>query len=49
MEMIKVINDARKGILPSILRDRHNKIAEIILECLNNDPKSRPNINEISF
>ena len=37
--MIKVINDARKGILPMILRDRHSKIAETILECLNNDPK----------
>ncbi|CAD8167102.1 unnamed protein product [Paramecium octaurelia] len=49
MEMIKVINDARKGVLPSILRDKHGKIAEIILECLNNDPKKRPNINEITF
>ncbi|CAD8131608.1 unnamed protein product [Paramecium pentaurelia] len=49
MEMIKVINDARKGILPSILRDRHIKISEIIMECLNYDPKQRPNINEITF
>ncbi|CAD8086836.1 unnamed protein product [Paramecium sonneborni] len=49
MEMIKVINDARKGILPSILRDKHIQIANTILECLNHDPKQRPNINEISF
>lgn len=49
MEIIKVINDARKGNLPSILRDRHKNITDRILECLNNDPKQRPSINEITI
>ncbi|CAK74358.1 unnamed protein product (macronuclear) [Paramecium tetraurelia] len=48
MEAIKVMNEAKKGILPQILKDKHSKISEIILECMKNDPKQRPNVNEIA-
>ena len=49
MEMIKVMGDARKGMLPTILRERHHRIAEIVLDCLKHDAKIRPNIHEIVF
>lgn len=49
MELIKVMGDARKGMLPTILRERHIRIAEIILDCLKSDAKVRPNIHEIVF
>ncbi|CAD8165953.1 unnamed protein product [Paramecium octaurelia] len=49
MEAIKVMNEAKKGILPQILKDKHSKISEIILECINNDPKQRPIVNEIAI
>lgn len=34
MELIKVMGDARKGMLPTLLREKHPRIANIILDCL---------------
>jgi len=47
MEIINKMQDARKGVLPQILIDNHPKIAELILDCLNIDPKLRPNITKL--
>ncbi|CAD8098409.1 unnamed protein product [Paramecium sonneborni] len=49
METVQVIEEAKKGILPNILRERHSKISQIILDCLNIDPIQRPNVKDIQF
>lgn len=47
MELVKTINDARKGVLPAALKERKPRIAELVAECLRVDPKQRPNIQRI--
>ena len=47
MEVIKTIQDARKGILPKSLTIQHKLTAEAILNCLNRDPNLRPSLESL--